>query len=117
MMSRPSIPSFDVEPEQAWREHLVGEREWECSEHGLVEPTGRRIHGGRGRAMECPITNCTRALHNTGVDWDAYHDAVDAGENPPCPRCGSTDVDTAPVSPQYRCPDCSHAFGSAAGYY
>jgi DNA-directed RNA polymerase subunit RPC12/RpoP len=51
------------------------------------------------------------------VDWEAYNEARENDERPPCPRCGFEDVDTIPVTPPLVCGDCGHNYGYAGGYY
>lgn len=102
--------------DQAWRKHLEEERDWLCPKHGYVSPTERQ-HGGRARAFVCPKDGCGHTVKNTNVDWDAYHEARENDENPPCPRCESENISTVPAKPTFRCGDCSHAFGYAGGYY
>lgn len=102
--------------DQEWSNHLQEERDWLCSKHGFVSPS-RRMHGGRARAFRCPKDGCGRTVKNTEVDWEAYHEARENDEHPPCPRCDSSEISTVPAKPKYRCEDCGHAFGQAAGYY
>ncbi|MFC7216520.1 hypothetical protein ACFQO4_20890 [Saliphagus sp. GCM10025334] len=92
------------------------EYEWWCPKHGYVDATEHQ-HGGRARAFVCPRAGCRRTVKSTTVDWDAYADARENAENPPCPRCESTAITTVPAKPTFRCSDCQHAFGYAGAYY
>lgn len=92
------------------------EHEYNCPEHGGVTPRERQ-HGGRAHAFVCPIDGCGHTVTNTTVDWDAYHEAKENGEKPPCPECGSEDINEVPITgAKYRCRDCSHAYGDAGAY-
>lgn len=88
---------------------------YNCPEHGDVSPTERQ-HGGRSHAFVCPVDGCGHTVSSTEVDWDAYHEAKENDENPPCPRCGSEDIGSVPVKPEFRCKDCGHAYGHAGAY-
>jgi hypothetical protein len=82
----------------------------------------------RGRQMVMSLTSCELGEENqalpvvqpedhTTVDWDAYHEAKENGEKPPCPECGSGDINEVPISgAKYRCRNCSHAYGDAGAY-
>lgn len=115
---RIDLPDPDAldDPDQAWYRHLRSEREWRCPDHGLVD-AGPRQHGGRSRARQCPRDGCRWTLTNVDVDWDAYHEARENDEAPPCPRCDSEAIDKVPASTPFRCTDCGHAFGYAGGYF
>lgn len=91
------------------------EHGYRCPDHGPVSPN-KRQHGGRAHAYVCPRVNCAHTVKSTTVDWEAYHEAREKGENPPCPDCESEDINSVPAKPPFRCDDCGHAFGYAGAY-